>query len=294
MATDFDTYQLMEVGVRRLADFANIPPVFENGDWKRYQEWLAEGRTPRPKQPADTFVWDGAGQVWVEDPLLAQQKSNRGLEGELDGNDRDAIRSIRSIVNTLARLSPAFQPPSNTDQAFLVNNEQLAQTTRKGWLPPAAPTLPQAKGLKIEQLRVQGLAYIGIGFLGQSFRWRASVDQVTYMSYCGYLLPGQVMSPDGRIHVWDYNGVERILASSGAAKLAGAMQGWLYLAQQEFWVQVAKVNACTTVAQVDAIVWTTRYTTAAPWDSDTPFPQVQDLPEQPPLEQEILDQIVWT
>jgi len=292
MAADFDTYGLLESGVRRFADSAHIPPADGNFDWQSYQAWLAEGHVPRPKQPDDVSVWDGG--KWVQDPALVQEKNNRSVQAELEGDDRDAIRSTRSLVNTLARLSPAFQPPSNTDQAYLVSNEQAAQTARKNWQPPAAPTLAEAKGLKIEKLRVQGLAYIGIGFIAQTLRWRASVDQVTYMSYCGFLVSGEILLPDSKLHIWDYNGVERVLTPLNAGKLAGAMQAWLYLAQQEYWVQVAKVNASTTVAQIDAIVWTTKYTVNSPWNADAPFPQLQELPEQPPIEQEVLDQVLWT
>src|SRR5436190_3949675 len=291
-SADTDVYGLIATGVMRFADNANIPNHPGNADWQRYQTWLAAGHTPRPLQPDATYVWNGT--AWVQDPTLAANKNNAGVQTQLDGDDKAAIRSMRSIVNTLARLSPAFPPPGNTDQSYLINNEQSAQTTRKNWQPPAALTLTDAKALKIERLRVQGLAYIQIGFIAQTFRWRSSQDQVIYMSLCGYLVSGEIMLADSKIHIWDYNGVERALSPLNAGKLAGAMQAWLYIAQQEYWVQVAKVNACTTSAQVDAIVWTTRFTTNSPWNADTGMPTLLPFDEQPPTDDEILSQVLWT
>ena len=45
-------YQLLKTGVRRLADEACIPPTMDNRDWVEYQQWLADGNTPLPADPA--------------------------------------------------------------------------------------------------------------------------------------------------------------------------------------------------------------------------------------------------
>ena len=45
------SYKLMKRGVKRLADGACIPPMMDNMDWRRYQEWLAAGNTPDPVDP---------------------------------------------------------------------------------------------------------------------------------------------------------------------------------------------------------------------------------------------------
>ena len=37
-------------GVIRLSDGAFIPPDPENADWRRYQDWLADGGVPEPAE----------------------------------------------------------------------------------------------------------------------------------------------------------------------------------------------------------------------------------------------------
>jgi hypothetical protein len=42
-------YKLLADGVLRTADNASIPDSTDNRDWRKYQEWLAEGNTPDPQ-----------------------------------------------------------------------------------------------------------------------------------------------------------------------------------------------------------------------------------------------------
>jgi hypothetical protein len=246
--------------------YVRPPPAYE------YHEGDAlPGDTPVPQRPGLTYVWNGT--TWVVDPALAQAANNAPLMDQLNATDRDSIRSMRNVVNTLARLSASFMPPANTDQAFLVNAEMSARSTRAKIQPPAVLTLAEAKAQKIERLRVQGLAYIGIGFIAQTIRWRATQDQIIYINQCGFLVAGQIITPDGQVHIWDYTGVERALTPLNAGKLVGQLNAWLYVAQQEFWAHVAQVNACTTNAQVDAITWTTTYTMSNPFNADAYGPQ---------------------
>jgi hypothetical protein len=275
-----DVYELITAGVKRLADAANIPNNPSNRDWIDYQAWLNAGNTPRPKQPDPTYVWDGT--KWVQDPTLAAQANNNSLQESLNSNDAETIRSLRTVVTSLARLSPAYPPAANTDSKFLLDGEQQAQQLRNQWRPPAAPTLAEAKTRKNELLRIQGLAYLQIGFIAQTFRWNTKqIEPNLYMTLTGYLPAGNLML-DGKAHIWDSSGVERILTSLNASKLAGALQQWAYLAQKEYWTKVAEVNACTTVAQVNAVTWTPVYTDANPWNADTYKPPLvlETLPAQ--------------
>lgn len=52
-------YKLLKQGVRRLADGASIPDAAGNSDWQRYQQWLADGNTPEPADPAPAPIDQG-------------------------------------------------------------------------------------------------------------------------------------------------------------------------------------------------------------------------------------------
>ena len=49
-------YQLIENGVRRLSDNADIPESLANKDWRKYQKWLDEGNTPQPMEIIDSWI----------------------------------------------------------------------------------------------------------------------------------------------------------------------------------------------------------------------------------------------
>jgi hypothetical protein len=221
--------------------------------------------------------------------------NNTPLIQQLDTTDKDSIRSLRNVVNTLARLSSVFPPTAGTDQAYLLNAEMSARNARKQLQPPAALSLPDAKAQKIERLRVQGLAYIGIGFIAQTIRWRSTQDQIIYINQCGFLVSGEILLGDGKVHIWDYTGVERALTPLNAGKLVGALNAWLYVAQKEFWGQAALVNACTTNAQVDAITWTTKYNASNLFNADTmtPVSVAATLPAEEPIPPEVLRMSDW-
>lgn len=52
---DFDTGEISTEGINRILTFPNQPTIYSwipndpvNKDWKRFQQWLAEGNTPLP------------------------------------------------------------------------------------------------------------------------------------------------------------------------------------------------------------------------------------------------------
>lgn len=52
-------YKITSLGVRR-SDGAEIPQNPDNRDWREYLQWLAQGNTPLPADPAPVFVDRGA------------------------------------------------------------------------------------------------------------------------------------------------------------------------------------------------------------------------------------------
>lgn len=245
-----------------------------------------------PKRPDPTYVWNGV--AWVQDPALAQAANNETVQKQLDVTDSTAIRSVRANLVSSIQLSPVFPPPANTDLSFLLQNEQTAKQQRAQIQPPAFFSLADTKTNRIEDLRVQGLAYIQLGFIAQTFRWATKTfGQDLYMTLCGYQISSTLLTLDSKVHIWDANGTERALSPLNAGKLMGALTQWLYLAQREYWTKVIQVNACTTIAQVNAVVWTPVYTSAAPFNADTYVPTDLALLELPPDSILPSDVVAW-
>ena len=268
MTTDYDTYALASGGVVRLIDGAFIPADPDNADWQAYQLWVAEGNTPRPLSPGPSYVWNGS--TWVEDPESAAEANNETLKQQLETNDAEVVRSMRSVVTAMARLTPVYPPPPGTDRAFLLSSEQDAQQKRAQYEPPDVPALDEAKAAKIEELRIQGLAYIQIGFIAQTWVWNtSSLEQIVYMTLGGYLPQGNLLTADGKVHIWDASGAERALTPLNATKLAGALLQWAYLVQREYWATVAQVKNCATIYEVNGITWNPVYSAANRFNADS-------------------------
>lgn len=267
MASDFDTYGLIAQGVKRFADSVFIPDSDANADWRQYQSWLADGHTPRPLQPDSTYVWDGT--AWVQDPTLANAAHNAPLITQLNANDGDSIRPIRTILLELAKISPIYPQLATAERGFLLNNEQVAVSTRGQIQPQAVLTLAQEKAQRIFELRTQLLTYIRLGFIWNSVHWSCDVtDMIVYITLAGYQQPSNLLTSDGRVHVWDATNTERILTTANASKLAGALYQWLYLSQGEAQAKAAQVQACQSVEEVRAVEWIGKYSAEFLFDAD--------------------------
>lgn len=49
-------YKLTETGVKRLSDNVDIPNNSLNRDWRKYQQWLAEGNIPESMDIFDPWI----------------------------------------------------------------------------------------------------------------------------------------------------------------------------------------------------------------------------------------------
>jgi len=111
------TYKLIAEGVKR-SDGAFIPESMGNRDWRKYQEWLAEGNTPDPQYTEQELIDEAQNeeisglktdlknsQVWqfrmiVELFKAAKQK---GLITNAD-IDPDVVAKAQQWVGKLDRL----------------------------------------------------------------------------------------------------------------------------------------------------------------------------------------------
>ncbi|MDH5510308.1 MAG: hypothetical protein OEZ32_08135 [Nitrospinota bacterium] len=59
-------YQITNNGVIRISDGASIPNAPGNKDWREYEQWVAEGGTPRPAPPPELRVPVWGGTQWTE------------------------------------------------------------------------------------------------------------------------------------------------------------------------------------------------------------------------------------
>jgi hypothetical protein len=235
------------------------------------------GDTVCTKRPGTTYLWNGS--AWVEDPQLKQDAINAQAKANLDITDDDSLRCMRSILCEQARISQWTQPPLTTDQSYLLQREQQAGQLRAQIVPPATYTLAQSKIDRIALLTQQGAAYVQLGFISLTWPWGTKkVFDILFLTLAGYQVAP--LTGDGFVHLWDANSVERKLAPKDAGKLSGALYQWLYLAQKEYNAAIAAVNALTTVAAVQAYVWTTVYSVSNKFNADTYVAPTQ-LPAEP-------------
>lgn len=240
------------------------------------------GDIATPKRPDATYVWNGT--AWVQDPALAQAAHNAPYQEQLNANDLDSMRSVRTLVVELAKVSLLYPPTFASERYYLITNESTATQARAQIEPPHVPTLDEAKAQRIFELRIQLFAYIRLGFIWSTFRWSCDVtDMIVYLSLAGYQVSGNLLTTDSRLHLWDANNAEHILTPLNAGKLAGALYQWLYLAQAEAQAKANEVKACTTVAQVQAVTWTGVYTNTSPYNADLKPAQLP-FPGEPPPE----------
>ena len=96
-------YEVMENGVTDLETGASIPNADGNRHWKEYQEWLADGNTPRPIRPP-FCDWDG--NEWVEDATAKERAEALAL---LAQTDKDQIRTVDDILEFILNGTPIPQ-----------------------------------------------------------------------------------------------------------------------------------------------------------------------------------------
>lgn len=96
-------YELTETGVLDLETGASIPNAEGNRHWRKYQEWLAEGNTPRPIRPP-FCEWDG--EMWVEDTPAKERAEALSL---LAQTDKEQARTVDDIMAYLLNNTPIPQ-----------------------------------------------------------------------------------------------------------------------------------------------------------------------------------------
>lgn len=110
------TYKLMENGVLR-SDGACIPNSMGNRDWRRYQEWLADGNTPEPQYTEEELQAKLRGeevaglkadlqkaQIWQFRMIIELFKVCKKLGATNANIDPDVLAKAQSWIGKLDRL----------------------------------------------------------------------------------------------------------------------------------------------------------------------------------------------
>lgn len=74
--------------------------------WSKYQEWLAEGNTPRPAQPNGYCDWDEATEQWVE---RTADKEDAEAQTFLVETDKQQARGVDDIIAYIENGTPLPQ-----------------------------------------------------------------------------------------------------------------------------------------------------------------------------------------
>lgn len=86
------SYQLKPRGVRRLIDEAFIPNEPANADWREFEQWVAQGNTPLPDDPAPAAI-DCADADTLEKTIKATLLACAAMSGRTPAQARAAFRT---------------------------------------------------------------------------------------------------------------------------------------------------------------------------------------------------------
>ena len=97
-----DNLRGIDCGVMRLSDSSSIPSDEKNKDWRKYQEWIAEGNTPLPADPPTPEELAAEAERQALIAAKAKAKADTVVQYLRDHTVAECVQYVETNVTDLA------------------------------------------------------------------------------------------------------------------------------------------------------------------------------------------------